>query len=80
MDYLETKFPITAVAISEAGNELFSGGIDNDIKVYSSPVSLASIQSANISVKHLGMGPPKTRRRIYYARPRRHRNLAQCLS
>lgn len=33
MDYLDTKFPITAVAISEAGNELFSGGIDNDIKV-----------------------------------------------
>lgn len=36
MDYLDTKFPITAVAISEAGNELFSGGIDNDIKVSSS--------------------------------------------
>ncbi|KAL7266312.1 hypothetical protein RUND412_011148, partial [Rhizina undulata] len=34
VDYLETNFPITAVAISEAGNELFSGGIDNDIKVW----------------------------------------------
>ena len=33
VDYLETNFPITSVAISEAGNEIFSGGIDNDIKV-----------------------------------------------
>lgn len=40
MDYLDTKFPITAVAISEAGNELFSGGIDNDIKVSSSFIYL----------------------------------------
>lgn len=30
---METNFPITALAVSEAGNELFSGGIDNDIKV-----------------------------------------------
>lgn len=41
MDYLDTKFPITAVAISEAGNELFSGGIDNDIKVKSSSIYLS---------------------------------------
>lgn len=41
MDYLDTKFPITAVAISEAGNELFSGGIDNDIKVNSSSIYLS---------------------------------------
>lgn len=34
VDYIETQFPITAVAISEAGNEVFSGGIDNDIKVW----------------------------------------------
>lgn len=33
-DYIETDFPITAVAISEAGNEIYSGGIDNDIKVW----------------------------------------------
>lgn len=33
VDYLETNFPVTAVAISEAGNEIFSGSIDNDIKV-----------------------------------------------
>ncbi|KAH8887826.1 WD40 repeat-like protein [Thozetella sp. PMI_491] len=34
VDYIQTEFPITAVAISEAGNEIFSGGIDNDIKVW----------------------------------------------
>ncbi|KAK4460761.1 Pre-mRNA-splicing factor cwf17 [Cladorrhinum samala] len=34
VDYIETEFPITAVAMSEAGNEIYSGGIDNDIKVW----------------------------------------------
>lgn len=34
IDFIETEFPITAVALSEAGNELYSGGIDNDIKVW----------------------------------------------
>ena len=34
VDYLETDFPVTAVALAEAGNELYSGGIDNDIKVW----------------------------------------------
>lgn len=34
VNYIETDFPITAVAISEAGNEIFSGGIDNDIRVW----------------------------------------------
>ncbi|KAI0390450.1 WD40 repeat-like protein [Xylariaceae sp. FL0594] len=34
VDYIETDFPITAVAVSEAGNEIYSGGIDNDIKVW----------------------------------------------
>ncbi|KAK6064990.1 u5 snrnp complex [Seiridium cupressi] len=33
-DYIETEYPITAVAVSEAGNEIYSGGIDNDIKVW----------------------------------------------
>ena len=33
VDYIETGFPVTALAMSEAGNEIFSGGIDNDIKV-----------------------------------------------
>ncbi|KAI0407567.1 WD40 repeat-like protein [Xylaria palmicola] len=34
VDHIETDFPITAVAVSEAGNEIYSGGIDNDIKVW----------------------------------------------
>lgn len=34
LDFLETEFPITAVALAEAGNEIYSGGIDNDIKVW----------------------------------------------
>ncbi|KAL7623523.1 hypothetical protein AAE478_007206 [Parahypoxylon ruwenzoriense] len=33
-DHIETEFPITAVAVAEAGNEIYSGGIDNDIKVW----------------------------------------------
>lgn len=33
-DYIQTDFPVTAVAMSEAGNEVYSGGIDNDIKVW----------------------------------------------
>ncbi|KAL5119785.1 hypothetical protein ACEQ8H_002391 [Pleosporales sp. CAS-2024a] len=32
--YIQTDFPITATCLSEAGNELFTGGIDNDIKVW----------------------------------------------
>ncbi|KAI5859123.1 WD40-repeat-containing domain protein [Tricharina praecox] len=34
VDYIETGFPVTALTMSEAGNEIFSGGIDNDIKVW----------------------------------------------
>lgn len=34
VDLIETDYPITALASSEAGNELYSGGIDNDIKVW----------------------------------------------
>ncbi|UNI15485.1 hypothetical protein JDV02_002014 [Purpureocillium takamizusanense] len=34
VDYIETDFPITALAMSQAGNEIFSGGIDNDIRVW----------------------------------------------
>lgn len=34
LEYLETELPITAVALSEAGNEIFSGGIDNTIHVW----------------------------------------------
>ncbi|CAI6339718.1 unnamed protein product [Periconia digitata] len=32
--FIPTEFPITAIALSEAGNELFTGGIDNDVKVW----------------------------------------------
>ncbi|KIN05726.1 hypothetical protein OIDMADRAFT_189220 [Oidiodendron maius Zn] len=34
VDFIETEFPVTAVALSEAGNEVYSGGIDNDIRVW----------------------------------------------
>lgn len=34
VDYIETNFPITAVAIGDSGTELYSGGIENDIKVW----------------------------------------------
>ncbi|KAI7108331.1 hypothetical protein KC352_g36603, partial [Hortaea werneckii] len=35
-DFLEVagQYPVTAVALGEAGNEVFSGGIDNEIKVW----------------------------------------------
>ena len=34
VDYTETNYPITSIALAEAGNELYTGGIDNDIKVW----------------------------------------------
>ncbi|RKF58318.1 U5 small nuclear ribonucleoprotein 40 kDa protein [Golovinomyces cichoracearum] len=34
VSYIETDFPVTAVALSEVGNEIYSGGIDNDIRVW----------------------------------------------
>jgi Prp8 binding protein len=34
LDFIETEFPITAVALPEAGNEIYSGSVDNDIKVW----------------------------------------------
>ncbi|KAL8629771.1 hypothetical protein Q9189_004505 [Teloschistes chrysophthalmus] len=34
IDDVDTGFPITSVAIAEAGHELYTGGIDNDIKVW----------------------------------------------
>lgn len=34
VEFLETEFPVTAVALAEAGNELYSGGIDNSIHVW----------------------------------------------
>jgi Prp8 binding protein len=32
--FIHTDFPITAICLAEAGNELFTGGIDNDIKAW----------------------------------------------
>ncbi|EGX44308.1 hypothetical protein AOL_s00193g36 [Orbilia oligospora ATCC 24927] len=34
IDYLETNFPITSVAIGDSGVEIYSGGIENDVKVW----------------------------------------------
>lgn len=34
VDYIETDYPVTAVALAEAGNEIYSGGIDNDVRVW----------------------------------------------
>jgi Prp8 binding protein len=34
VDYIETDFPVTAVAIAQAGNEIYTGSIDNDIRVW----------------------------------------------
>ncbi|KAF2458316.1 U5 snRNP complex subunit [Lineolata rhizophorae] len=34
ISFLETPFPVTALALSEAGNELYTGSIDNDVKVW----------------------------------------------
>ena len=34
VDFIDTDFPVTALTLAEAGNELYSGGIDNDIKVW----------------------------------------------
>jgi Prp8 binding protein len=33
-DCIETEYPVTAVAMSEAGNEFYSGSLDNDIRVW----------------------------------------------
>lgn len=34
VDYIQTDLPITAVALSPAGEEIYYGGIDNDIRAY----------------------------------------------
>jgi Prp8 binding protein len=33
-EFIESQYPITAVALAEAGNEIYSGGIDDNIKVW----------------------------------------------
>jgi len=34
VDFIETDFPITSVAVADAGNEIYTGGIDCDILAY----------------------------------------------
>ncbi|EMC98666.1 hypothetical protein BAUCODRAFT_30935 [Baudoinia panamericana UAMH 10762] len=34
IDFIQTDFPVTAVCISEGGNDVYTGGIDNEIKVW----------------------------------------------
>lgn len=34
VNHIETEYPVTAVCLSEAGNEIYSGGIDNSVKVW----------------------------------------------
>jgi len=34
VDFIETDFPITAVAVAEAGNEIYTGGIDCAVHAY----------------------------------------------
>lgn len=57
IDFIETEFPITAIALSEAGNELYSGSIDNDIKVW-------DIRKKTVAYSLLGHGDTITSLRI----------------
>ncbi|MCJ1350265.1 MAG: hypothetical protein MMC33_000246 [Icmadophila ericetorum] len=34
IEFIETEFPITSIAVAEAGNEIYTGSIDNVIKVW----------------------------------------------
>lgn len=34
IDYLETEYSVTAVAFNDTGSQIFSGGLDNEIKVW----------------------------------------------
>ena len=34
VEFIPTDFPVTSVAIAEAGNELYTGGLENDIKAW----------------------------------------------
>ena len=58
VDFIATDFPIASVAITEAGNELYTGSIDNDIKawdirkqavVYAMPGHTDTVTSLEIS-------------------------------
>jgi hypothetical protein len=64
VDYLETSFPITAVAMGETGNEIYSGGIDNDIKV-----SLAAPGATDGLIAPAGMGFAQEGHRVHVTGP-----------
>ncbi|KAK9248311.1 WD40-repeat-containing domain protein [Lipomyces tetrasporus] len=58
VEYMETDFPVLAVAFGEGGNQLFSAGIDEDIKVwdlrqrnvvYTLPGHADAVTSLNVS-------------------------------
>jgi len=34
IDYYQEQYPVTSVCFSEAGNQIFSGGLDNEVKVW----------------------------------------------
>ncbi|KAK5109317.1 hypothetical protein LTR62_007086 [Meristemomyces frigidus] len=34
LDHIQTEYPITAICVAEAGNEVYTGGIDNVIKIW----------------------------------------------
>lgn len=34
IDYLETAYPVTAVAFNDSGSQIFSGGLEDDVKVW----------------------------------------------
>lgn len=34
IDYIQTQYPITAVALAEVGTEVFTAGVDPDIKIW----------------------------------------------
>ena len=59
VDYIETDFPITAVAVAEAGNEIYSGGIDNDIHVWDlrKKATVYSMLGHNDTVTSLRVSP-----------------------
>lgn len=59
VSYFETEFPVTAVAFAEAGNEIYTGGIDNDIKVWDvrKQTVLYSLLGHNDTITSLAVSP-----------------------
>lgn len=59
VDYIETELPITAVAISEAGHEIYVADISPDIKVYDvrKREVIYTLKSHNDTVTSLEVSP-----------------------